>query len=190
MRGNKFWFILGLIATAGIAAAAEHGGHGGDLHSPKALIWEGINIAIVVGAIVYLFKDSFKKFVEDYKNQILKSITEAEEKHRTAKEELEKAKKALQEAKIKYEEGLKTAQEVAEKEKEMIISKAQEVAERIRQSAEKAIEIETNKAKEELRRYAAQKAIELSEKMLKELFKDKELQKRFTERMLAELNKN
>ncbi len=188
MRG-KVWFILGLTATLGIAAAAEHGGHGG-LHSPKILIWEGINIAIVIGALVYFFKKPFMQFVEDYKNSILKSINEAEEKHRKAKEELERAKKALEEAKVKYEEGLKAAEETALKERETIIRQAEEIAERIRQKAEKAIEVETNKAKEILRKYAAQKAIELSEKLLAESFKDAEVQKRFAERMLSDLSKN
>jgi len=190
MRVNKFWFVIGLVVTAGLSLAAEHGGGHGELESPGVLIWKGINIAIVIGALVYFFKDSFKQFIEDYKNQIIRAITEAEQKHREAKEELERAKKALEEAKFKYEEGIKTAQEAAEKEKELIIKKAEEVAQRIKQSAEKVIEIEVNKAKEELRKYAAQKAIELSEKMLKEAFQDKELQKKFAERMLSELSKN
>ncbi len=188
---NKVWFLIGLAITAGISAAAEgHGAGGTHLHSPKALIWEGLNIAIVVGALAYYFKDSFKKFVQEYKNEIIRSITEAEEKHRKAKEELEKARKALEEAKERYEEGLKTAEEAALKEKELIIKQAEEMAERIKQKAEKVIEIETNKAKEILRKYAAEKAIELSEQALKELFKDEELQKKFAERMLSDLSKN
>ena len=162
----------------------------GRFGKPESFDWKGINIAIVIGALVYYFKDSFKQFIEDYKNQIVKAITEAEEKHREAKEELKRAKKALEEAKFKYEEGLKTAKESAEKEKELIIKQAEEMAERIKQNAEKVIEIEVNKAKEELRKYAAEKAIELSEKMLKEAFQDKELQKRFAERMLSDLSKN
>jgi F-type H+-transporting ATPase subunit b len=64
------------------------------------------------------------------------------------------------------------------------------MAERIKQKAEKVIEMETNKAKEILRKYAAEKAIELSEQTLKELFKDEELQKKFAERMLLDLSKN
>jgi len=190
MRGYKILFLLALVVTAGLSLAAEHGGGHGELESPGVLIWKGINIAIVVGALIYFFKDQFKNFIEEYKNRILQSIKEAEEKYLEAEQELERAKKALQEAKQKYEEGIKTAYEIAEKEKEQIVKQAEEVAMRIRQSAEKAIEIEVNKAKEELRKYAAQKAIELSEKMLRDIFKDKEIQKRFAERMLSELSEN
>jgi len=192
MEKKALWGVIGVLLSAGMAAAAEHSGaHGGtELHSPAVLIWKGINIAIVVGALIYFFKEPFLKWVEEYKNQIIKNITEAEEQHRKAKEELENARKALEEAREKYEESLKVAEETAQREKELIIGQAKEVAERIKEKAEKVIEIETNKAKEELRKFAAQKAIELSEKMLKEAFSDPETQKRFTERMLSELSKN
>jgi len=192
MDKKAIWTTVAILISAGVAAAAEHaGGHGGtELHSPGVLLWKGINIAIVVGALVYFFKEPFKKWVEDYKNQIVKNITEAEEEHRKAKEELERARKSLEEAKERYEESLKVAEETAQRERETIITQAQEVAQRIKEKAQKVIEIETNKAKEELRKFAAKKAIELSEGMLKEAFSDPEVQKRFTERMLSELSKN
>ena len=192
MDKKAIWTTVAILISAGVAAAAEHtGGHGGtELHSPGVLLWKGINIAIVVGALVYFFKEPFKKWVEDYKNQIVKNITEAEEEHRKAKEELERARKSLEEAKEKYEESLKVAEETAQRERETIVAQAQEVAQRIKEKAQKVIEIETNKAKEELRKFAAKKAIELSEGMLKEAFANPEVQKRFTERMLSELSKN
>ena len=190
MGKRHIWTLTALLISAGIAAAAEHAGGGPELERPAVLIWKGINIAIVVGALVYFFKDPFLKWVEDYKNSILKSVQEAEENHKKAKEELQRAKEALEEAKRKYEEGLKVAEETAQREREQIISQAQEVAQRIREKAEKVIEIETNKAKEELRRYAAEKAIQMSTAMLKEVFSDPEQQKRFAEKMLSELSKN
>lgn len=190
MRKKHLWGLIGVLISVGVAAAAEHGGGAQELESPAVLIWKGINIAIVVGALVYFFKEPFLKWIEDYKNSILKSVQEAEENHRKAKEELQKAKEALEEAKRKYEEGLKVAEETAQREREQIISQAKEVAERIREKAQKVIEIETNKAKEELRKYAAEKAIALSQTMLKEVFSDPEQQKRFAEKMLSELSKN
>ena len=192
MDKKAIWTAVAILISVGVAAAAEHaGGHGGtELHSPGVLLWKGINIAIVVGALVYFFKEPFKKWVEDYKNQIVKNITEAEEEHRKAKEELERARKSLEEAKEKYEESLKVAEETAQRERETIVAQAQEIAQRIKEKAQKVIEIETNKAKEELRKFAAKKAIELSEGMLKEAFSDTEVQKRFTEKMLSELSKN
>jgi F-type H+-transporting ATPase subunit b len=183
-------FALALLISSGMVFAAEHGGGEGGLESPAVLFWKGLNILIVVGALVYFFKEPFLKWVEEYKDSILKSVREAEENHRKAKEELEKAKVAVEEAKKKYEESLKVAEKTAQREREVIINQAREVAERIKEKAEKVIEIETNKAKEELRKYAAQKAIQLSEKMLKEVFADPETQKRYTERMLSELSKN
>ena len=190
MKANTVWSIVGILISAGVALASEAGGTGHELESPAVLIWKGINIAIVVGALVYLFKDPFLKWIENYKNEIIGSVKEAEENHAKAKEELHKAKKMLEEAKVKYEESIKMAQETAEREKEQIITQAQEIANRIKQKAEKVIEIETNKAKEELRKYAAKKAIELSEKMLKELFVNKEIQEKFTKKMLSDLSKN
>ena len=192
MKGKALWTFAGILIATGLAVAAEHaGGHEeGGLESPAVLFWKGLNILIVVGALVYFFKDPFLKWVEDYKNSILKSVNEAEENHRKAKEELQKAKKALEEAKVKYEESIKVANETAQREKEQIINQAKEIAERIKEKAQKVIEVETNKAKEELRKYAAQKAIELSEGTLKEVFKNSELQRKFTERMLSELSKN
>jgi F-type H+-transporting ATPase subunit b len=192
MRNKKIWLTLGILLSVGLSLAAEHGAaqEEGGLESPSVLIWKGINILIVVGALVYFFKEPFLKWVEDYKNQIIKNVNEAEEEFKKAKEELENAKKALEEAKIKYEESIKVAHETAEIEKQQIIARAKEIAERIKEKAEKTIEVETNKAKEELRKYAAQKAIVISEKMLREVFADPETQKKFAERMLSDLSKN
>jgi len=190
MKAKAVWGIVGILISAGVALASEAGGTGHELESPTVLIWKGINIAIVIGALVYFFKEPFLKWIENYKNEIIGSVKEAEENHAKAKEELQKAKKALEEAKVKYEESIKVAEETAKKEKEQIIAQAQEVANRIREKAEKIIEIETNKAKEELRKYAAQKAIELSEGMLKELFANKEVQEKFAQKMLSDLSKN
>jgi len=189
MGKGVFKFAIALLISGGMVFAAEHGGEGG-LESPAVLFWKGLNILIVVGALVYFFKDPFLKWVEEYKNSILKSVKEAEENHRRAKEELENAKRALEEAKAKYEESLKIAEETAQREKEAILAQANEIAQRIREKAEKVIEVETNKAKEELRKFAAQKAIQLSERMLKEVFSDPEAQKRFAEKMLSDLSKN
>ena len=190
MGKKHLWTLIGILTAVGVAAAAEHAGGGEDLERPAVLIWKGINIAIVVGALIYFFKEPFLKWIQEYKESIAKSLTEAEANYKEAKEELQRAKRALEEAKVKYEESLKTAEELANHEKEQIIKEAREVAERIREKAQKVIEMETNKAKEELRKYAAKKAIELSEKMLKELFSDPEVQKRFAERMISELSKN
>ena len=190
MGKKAIWGLIGIMLSASLAAAAEHAAGGEGLERPEVLIWKGINIAIVVGALIYFFKEPFLKWIQEYKESIAKSLTEAEENYRQAKEELERAKKALEEAKVKYEESLKTAQELAQHERERMIKEAQEIAEHIRKKAQKIIELETEKAKEELRKYAAQKAIQLSEKMLKELFSDPEIQKRFTERMISELSKN
>jgi F-type H+-transporting ATPase subunit b len=190
MRKQTLWSTVALLISAGVALASEGAGGAHDLERPEVLFWKGLNIAIVVGALVYFFKEPFLKWIEEYKNQIIASIKEAEENHAKAKEELMKAKKALEEAKVKYEESIKVAEETAEREKQAIISQAEEIAKRIEEKAEKVIEIEINKAKEELRRYAAQKAIELSEKMLKELFADKTVQEKFVRKMLSDLSKN
>jgi len=192
MRNKKVWITLGVLLSVGLSLAAEHGaaqGEGG-LERPTVLIWKGINILIVVGALVYFFKDPFLKWVEDFKNQIIKNVNEAEEEFKKAKEELENAKKALEEAKVKYEESIKVAQETAEVEKQQIIERAKEIAKRIKEKAEKTVEVETNKAKEELRKYAAQKAIVISERILREVFANPETQKKFTEKMLSDLSKN
>jgi F-type H+-transporting ATPase subunit b len=190
MNKKYAWFIVAFLLSVGLGFAGE-GSHGeGNLESPLVLIWKGINIAIVVGALIYFFRKPFTEWLENYKRTITEKLEEAQKDYEKAKEELENAKKTLEEAQRKYEESVQTAKELAEKEREEIINQAKEIAERTLEKAEKAIEVEINKAKEELLQFATEKALELSEKTLKELFQDKEVQKAYIERMLEKLSKN
>ncbi len=156
-------------------------------HHTIELLWKGFNILLFLGIVYYFGRrpigEAFSKYFVGLTERLLSSEKELKE----AQEELQRAKESLQDAKRRYEEQLKLAQETAKAIKEEEERKAYEVAGRIREKAKEVIEIELKKAKEELVRYGAEKAYTLAVNVLKERFKDEEVQKAYIEKSLKRL---
>ncbi len=164
-------------------ASTVYAGEGGTSHTLE-VFWKGFNIALFL-AIVYFFS---KKPVSEAFNNFWKSLTEKlDESHKEfeeARRELEKAKRELENAKYKREESIKLAKESAEEDIEKSKREAEEIAQRLSEKTKEAINIELKKAKEELALYGMKKASEIAENTLKEMFKNKNLQKKYIENKL------
>jgi F-type H+-transporting ATPase subunit b len=156
-------------------------------HHAIELLWKGINVLLFLG-IVYWFG---RKPVSEAFNNFFKSLTEklstSEEELRLSKEELARARESYEDAQRRYKEQIKLAQQTAEYIKEEETKKAQQIANRVREKAKSAIEIETKKAKEELIHFGIEKARQMAEDMLKKAFEDPKVQRNYIDKALKSM---
>jgi F-type H+-transporting ATPase subunit b len=148
------------------AFAADGGAHGADL------LWQALNLAILVVALVYFARKPLQRFFADRRSHI--------------KADLDSAGALLDEAEARYtqwqrklieldreterirDEGRRRAAEEAE----TIISEAQAAAGRIQRDAGAAVEQELRRAQAALRAEAVVLATEMAERILRERMGD------------------
>lgn len=153
---------LGLFLLAFSFSFAEGG------EATRVLFWKIVNTVILVIVLAIIYKKWIAPALEKRRDTVEQMIKEARQAKLQSAEELKEAERKLEDAKLKFEETLKIAHQTAQMERENAKKEAMEIAERIKQQTKEAIEVETKKAQNELRRYAVQKAIEISEKLVKE----------------------
>lgn len=155
------------LALAAIAPGAAHASGPAEEELLDILL-KGLNLALVIGAIVWFGGAPIKSFFGDRR----KSIST----------ELGAAAKLLGETEKKYAEwerrvaGLdaelagirEQARQRADAERDRILAEAEVAAERLRRDAASALEQETRRARAELRAEAAELAVTLAGKLLRE----------------------
>lgn len=141
---NLFVFLM---PVAVMAAGGEH--HSAEI--PKAVLYQAINVVILVGGIVYFTKDAITQFFSGRKSAYL----EAAQKSAFAREQAEKEfidiKNKLSTLEATREESLKKSQAHAEEMKTQMMIEAAAVSKRIREEAELTAKLEIQKAQKELR---------------------------------------
>lgn len=165
MKGRHLLAALGAVAAFAPAAARASG------PSEEAffdIVLKGLNLLLVVGAIVWFGGASIKGFFRDRRN--------------TISTDLDAAAKLLGETEKKYAEwerrvaGLdaelagirEEARQRADAERDRILAEAEVAAERLRRDAAAALEQETRRARAELRAEAAELAVSLAGKLLRD----------------------
>ncbi len=137
----------------------EHGGH--------LLFWKTVNLIILFALLYWFLKKPVSNFLSNGIDSVVSRFDRAKKEKEEALKLLKEAEKKSEEVRAEAERILAYSREVAQREKEQIISEAKETAERIVKMADEEIEKELYKAKEELKKVAAQKAVEIAESKLK-----------------------
>ena len=160
MRARLAAFAVTALLPA-LAFAEEHGGG----HESNVL-WHAINLALVVGVIVYFARNPIRAFMATRRTTIESSIE-------TAKRELETAEARLAECNARIAsldreiDGIKSAVRApAEGARDRLLADARAAAERIRRDAAIAVEQEGRRARNELREEAAELAVRLAGDLL------------------------
>jgi F-type H+-transporting ATPase subunit b len=147
-----------LVSVAAVAVAAEEGGA-----HPAGIPWweifkQAVNLAILVGIIVYFIKKPFSTFLAERSAMLRKSIDDAARARAEAAYRLT----AIQEQTARLSEEIDRMKQRAEAEAADEARRIREAAsgegERIRTQARFAADQEVKKAREELRREAAELA--------------------------------
>ena len=104
-----------------------------------------INLAVVIGIVVFLGGNSLRSLLENRKQTILNSLQEADSRAQEGKEKLSKAKSQLFVAQKKSTEIQEEASITADQEKKEFISQTQEDTQRLEKGKQETLQMEEQK---------------------------------------------
>ncbi|MCL2761326.1 MAG: ATP synthase F0 subunit B [Desulfuromonadales bacterium] len=163
-------FMVLILLTATLAFAEGDEEHVSMAVQLKDLMWRCIAFAMLVIIFVWGIKKlDVKKALSERRENIAKSLQEAEEMKVAAEQKIAEYDQKLADANKEVEELRAAMREEGLAEKARIIAEAASSAEKIKAQAVKAAEQEIIKAKAELRYEASRLAVQLAEKTLKEV---------------------
>jgi len=119
-----------------------------------------INLAVVIGVLVYFGKGVLTNILNNRKETILSTIRDAEERFQEATEKLNQARARLEQAKQKAEEIRVNSILQIEREKEELIKAADDDSKRLEDSKNMTIRFEEQKAIVEVRQQVSRLAVE------------------------------
>ena len=162
--------LLLILFPAFVFAASEHGEHGAptlDEHTIKTIIYQAINVAMLVGGLVYFLKDGIRTFFVDKQKAFLAHAEKAEAARRAAEQEHMQIKVQLTKLESTADETLSRARAEAADMRNQIIADAQAMSKRIHEEAQTAAHNEFEKARAALRHDLIQQASILAEQSMK-----------------------
>jgi F-type H+-transporting ATPase subunit b len=172
-----------LILATEAHEVAEGGGFGLNLNILETNL---INLAILVGVLIYYAPKTLGKTLSERRSQIAEEIAEAEERQQQAAVALAEEQQKLAQAQAEAERIRQAAEARAQAVKAEIAAKAQQDIERLRATAAQDLSAEAEKATVELRRRAAALALQRVEAQLKSQL-DEPAQQKLIDRSLAQL---
>lgn len=165
--------VAALVVLPALAAAAEHEGGGGEgLYEmtpakTKDFIFRVINFAILAGALIWVWRKYGSGFLAGRRQEIIESMEKAEKARADAEAKFKEYQAKLANLDKEIAEIKDSFNVHGKKEKEMIIAKAREEIEKIKQAVEFSTAQEVEKAKAQLRQETALLAVNLAEEILK-----------------------
>jgi F-type H+-transporting ATPase subunit b len=166
------------LFTAAVVFASAGGGEAASAGSIfKSYIWQFINFAILVSALVFMMKKmDLKGFFKKRTELIEQSLREAREAKELAQKALAEVEERLKTKDSEIENIIAAARQSGEKEKARLVEEGDKLKARILEQARTNIDYEVKRAKEAIKEEAVEIAMELAEKKLKEkLSKDEQL---------------
>lgn len=142
-----------LLATE----AAHQGGFG---FNPNLLEANVINLALVIGLLVYFGRGFLGNLLGDRRKAIESEILEAEERRDKAAHALAEQQQKLAQAKAEAERLVKDAQHRSEVAREEILREAAEEVRRMQQSAAQDVQAEQERVVREIRQQVVAKAMQ------------------------------
>lgn len=155
-----------VCATAGAALASE-GGEGGNDHL-TAVVFQAINLAVLLFIIVKYAKDPMRRSLEARAAQVTKDIDEAARLNAEASARLKDYEGKLSGLQKAADDLLAELRHEGEAEKARLIAEAQADAERIRREAERAAETEIARVRARLETELAEQAIDAAGRIVRE----------------------
>jgi F-type H+-transporting ATPase subunit b len=165
------------------AEAAEESGFGLNFDILETNL---INLAIVIGVVVYLLGGFLKKSLADRKDQIETAIKDAEKRKQDAAAALAEQQQNLAQAQTEAARIRSDAEESAKSARDAILVQAEQDIERMRATAAQDVSTQQERVIRELRQQIAAMAMQRAEAELSSRVND-DLQQRLTNRGIAML---
>ena len=164
--------MLALVVGLTLSGVAQAAG-GGDDHDPvMEAVFQGINLLIIVGLILYFGRGPIGEFFKTRREGIQSDLSEASELLTAAEQRNAELQRRLVDLTSEVEEIREGASRRAEEEAERILADARATADRIRSDAQAAVDQELRRAQAELRDEAAELALEIAAKKLTDTVSD------------------
>jgi F-type H+-transporting ATPase subunit b len=160
--------VFAVLLMAAFAGTAQASG-GGDDHNPlMETIWQGVNLALVLGLIIYFGRGPISKYFSSRRDGIKTELTDAANLLNKAEQRNAELQRRLVDLASEVEDIRESASRRADEEAERILADARATAERIRRDAQAAVGQELRRAQAELRDEAADLALEMAARKLDE----------------------
>ncbi len=144
----------------------------GDAGGGNALFWQAVNLAIILGALIYFARKPVTEFFSTRRAQITSDLESAASLLSEAETRNSEIQRRLVDLESQLEEIRETTRRRAEEESERILAEANKTAARIQADATAAVEHELHRAQRALRAEAADLALELAGQLLREQVTD------------------
>jgi len=159
--------ILLALAVPAIALAAGGGGHGEAHAIPwKEMAFHAVNLAILVGGIVYFAKAPVMDSLKNRSARVRKDLEESHTLRKDAQDRFDDLEAKLARFEQQLEETRAEAATEAENEARAIAAKVEEEVAWIKEAAEKTIRDEIVNARSSLQREAVELAVQIAEETL------------------------
>ncbi|HVP28960.1 MAG TPA: ATP synthase F0 subunit B [Myxococcota bacterium] len=173
-----------LLPCVGFAEEAAHGeGHG---VSPMTIVWQAVNLLLLIGVIVYYGRGPIRDFFHGRRREISENLDRAASLLSEAEGRVRQWEARMTRLDAEIEEIRRNTRERAEAERARILADARAAATRIRNDAAAAVEQEVRGARESLRAEAAQLAVDLATELLHQHVNDGD-RKRLVDEFVAQV---
>lgn len=150
LRKHLLALLLVLPLLVFMSGEEEHNGS-----NPMEFVGKVVNFVILFGGLGLLLHKPLKKFLEDRGRKIVRSIKDTRESRKASEARLEEARERLEKLTGEIARIRSEANERGQAEKEGIVGRAREEAERLQQLAQQEIGLISQSVTRELREYAA-----------------------------------
>ena len=158
--------LVGLLFASIVFASESHSAHGEAGEIPKVVLFQAINVAIIMIAAIYLGRKKVVKYFEDKRALFIAAQEKAQGILKTAQQEHHEVKTRLDKLKITRAESLSKAKADANDIRSKIIEEAKMMAKKLREEAVLSSKIEIERAKIHLRDQLIKEAFDLSKRDL------------------------
>lgn len=134
---------------------------------PGLELWKFVNLAIFVGAIIYILRRPLSDAFRTRREAIRRDLMRAQEERNAALAKLEEVESRLARLDTEMTSVREQARREAAEERERIRRATEVETQKLREQAQREIESAGKAARAELRQYAAEQSVRLSEEMIR-----------------------
>lgn len=148
-------------------AFASSGGHGSDEHGiPTVVLYQAINVGIIVVGGIYLGRKKIANFFEARKQQYLAAQSKAQSTLQQAEQEFQQMKTTYDKLMVNKDDSLAKAKADANDLRAQMVKEAHALSSKIQEEAKLSSKIEIERAKYQLKEQLVRDAFELSKRDL------------------------
>lgn len=161
--------VFGAVLFAGAVQASEAGdGHEGESTAVSDALFQALNLAILLGVLIYFGRKPIVEFFSSRREQIARELKDAADLLAQAELRNSELQRRLVSLGSEIEGIREDSSRRSEEEAERILADARATADRIRRDAQAAVEQELRRAQSQLRDEAADLALEIAARKLNE----------------------